>query len=101
MKYTKGPWRIEGRLIKASKTKTVCEVPQYGFRQSKADEANAQLIAAAPELFEALEAAYKLFDEALPKFNWGASALDGNAIQLLNQVPRKVEAAIAKAKGTP
>ena len=36
---------------------------------------------------QALRAARRLCDEALPKFNWGASALDANAIQLLNQVP--------------
>lgn len=27
----------------------------------------------------------RLHDEALPKFNWGASALDANAIHLLNE----------------
>lgn len=29
----------------------------------------------------------RLFTEALPKFNWGASALDANAIDLLNRAP--------------
>ena len=36
----------------------------------------------------------RLFEEALPKFNWGASALDANAIQLLNEVPGEVRAAL-------
>lgn len=49
-------------------------------------------------LIEALEAAKRLFDEALPKFNWGASFLDANAIELLNTVPVKVNAAIEAAK---
>lgn len=51
------------------------------------------------EAQNALEAAQRLFKEALPKFNWGASFLDANAIQLLNEVPAKVNAAIKAAKG--
>ncbi len=43
--------------------------------------------------------AAKMENEALPKFNWGASALDANAIRLLNEVPAKVRTAIAKAEG--
>lgn len=41
-----------------------------------------------------LARAARLFEEALPKFNWGASALDANAIQLLNEVPGEVRAAL-------
>lgn len=51
------------------------------------------------ELLAALEAANRLFVEALPKFDWGASALDANAIQLLNEVPGQVRNAIKLAKG--
>lgn len=51
----------------------------------------------ADELVEALGCALQLCQEALPKFNWGASALDANAIQLLNEVPGKIAAALAKA----
>lgn len=51
------------------------------------------------EMQTALNAAKRLFDEALPKFNWGASALDANAIRLLNEVPRVVQEAIAKVEG--
>ena len=43
----------------------------------------------------ALEATKRMIDEALPKFNWGASALDANAIQLLNETPGKVESALS------
>lgn len=43
----------------------------------------------------ALEAADRLFREALPKFNWGASSLDGGAIELLNEVPQTVRHAIS------
>ena len=50
------------------------------------------------KLRAALKDAERLFNEALPKFNWGASALDGNAIQLLNEVPLKVRAALSAAE---
>lgn len=43
---------------------------------------------------EGLEAAEKLIKEALPKFNWGASALDGNAISILNDTPGKIKKAL-------
>ena len=51
-----------------------------------------------PELVAALEESKRLFNEALPKFNWGVSALDANAIDLLNTVPRKVQAVLTKVK---
>lgn len=43
---------------------------------------------------DALKQAQELFDKALPKFDWGMSALDATAIKLLNEAPRKVSAAI-------
>lgn len=36
----------------------------------------------------------QLFDTALPKFNWGASTLDADAIRLLNDVPAEVTRAL-------
>ena len=46
------------------------------------------------QMNEALKRCERLFDEALPKFNWGKSALDANAIALLNEVPNEVRQAI-------
>lgn len=43
----------------------------------------------------------RLIDEALPKFNWGTSALDGNAIQLLNEVPCQVDRMISDLSQLP
>lgn len=57
----------------------------------------ARALAAAPEMIAALTRAESLFREALPKFDWGKSALDANAIALLNEVPGEVRAAIIKA----
>lgn len=45
-------------------------------------------------VMDVLRRCQRLFDEALPKFNYGASFLDGNAIALLNEVPAKVKAAL-------
>lgn len=47
-------------------------------------------------LRKALLACVELFDHALPKFNWGASALDARAIKLLNEVPLTVRAALER-----
>jgi hypothetical protein len=61
--------------------------------------ANATLIAAAPEMLMALKAVLVMVEKALPKFNWGASALDAQAIRLLNETPGHVRRAILKAEG--
>lgn len=42
----------------------------------------------------ALLLAQRLCNEALPKFNWGASSLDANAIKLLNDVPLAITRAL-------
>lgn len=57
------------------------------------------------DMFDALVQVQRLLNEALPKFNYGASCLDANAIELLNRVPGQVHKAIeaytkAKAEGT-
>ena len=57
----------------------------------------AALKARVAELETALRAAKRLFDEALPKFHWGKSSLDANAIRLLNEVPPLVDAVLARS----
>ncbi len=54
----------------------------------------ANLMVRNAELERALQQAQRLFAEALPKFNWGASCLDANAISLLNEVPGIVAKAL-------
>lgn len=51
MKHTKGPWRVHGGVIN-SNTREVASIPDFN---SKHDLGNAHLIAAAPEMLEALE----------------------------------------------
>lgn len=50
-----------------------------------------QLILAAPDLLRALYWAQRLTKEVLPKFNWGASALDANAIHVLNMASLEID----------
>ena len=61
-------------------------------------DAIAQAAIQASGLVEALLLADRLCVEALPKFDWGRSALDANAIQLLNEAPIAIHAALAKLK---
>ena len=51
------------------------------------------------ESLEALRAAGRLHDQALPKVNLGASFLDANAIKLLNEVPIEVRGVLHRMPG--
>lgn len=55
MSITEGEWYVDGRFIKttAQKTKIIAEVPQDGVIHRKIDQANAHLMAAAPQLYKA------------------------------------------------
>lgn len=97
-KHTLGPWEANGYHIRqrVTGTRSIAEVaytgphhtPPHEYPKScrLVDEANARLIAAAPDLLEALEA---IMDSDL--WEWNGSA----AFWLQD----KVRAAIAKAKG--
>lgn len=52
------------------------------------------------EVVQALQAAHDCFTQALPKFNWGASFLDAEAIQHLNTAPIKVKQALEIVSAT-
>jgi hypothetical protein len=97
-KHTPGPWEANGYHIRqrVTGTRSIAEVaytgphhtPPHEYPKScrLVDEANARLIAAAPDLLEALEAIM-----GSDVFEWNGSA----AFWLQD----KVKAAIAKAKG--
>lgn len=111
---TPGPWTAKGPskpvpdapeggdwAILDSKGEIIGEAFRHvsqGENGLRPAEQNARLMAAAYSMREALRLAKRLCDEALPKFNWGASALNANAIALLNEVPAKITEAIRQAE---
>lgn len=107
--HTPGPWFVDedprpgmtwNRQIMSDAATTICFMANSGGENPEEDAANAQLLAMAPVLLAALQACERLFSKALPKFNWGASFLDANAIRLLNEVPAVAREAVAKATGS-
>lgn len=81
-KHTPGPWRMSGREVVGLKEKIICEVPSYGILRGKVDDANARLIAAAPDLL----AACKMAAGIIARLATGESG-----------VPKVLSDAIAKA----
>ena len=85
-KHTPGPWnRIKGDRNVYSASGTVCKTPAIiGGGSAAANwEANARLIAAAPDLLEALS---EIINE-------------GGKFVMTNETHRKARAAIARARG--
>ena len=87
MKYTKGEWKSEGKKVLLSHPgwsddrKVIASCNEWLEGES---EANAHLIAAAPDLYEAC---------------WSASAaLQGEDGYIINQIKDKLAKAIAKAE---
>lgn len=102
MSYTPGPWKVDedgfvwgccpGPAFMETAHFLVAEVRGWGYLQYRADgeqiqAGNARLIAAAPELYEALEAAYMVLKPQKSRFEEYV-----NAVTL-------ARAALAKARG--
>ena len=102
MSHTPGPWRVDedgfvwgccpGPAFMKTAHFLVAEVRGWGYLQYQADgvqtqSCNARLIAAAPELYEALEAAYMVLKPQKSRFEEYV-----NAVTL-------ARAALAKARG--
>lgn len=88
-KHTPGPWSVRYDFVVQAQSfsdgRLVPVAQPYGVNTDGTDLfANARLIAAAPDLLEALEASLALIDLAIP--------FEGD-------VTRKARAALAKAKG--
>lgn len=96
-KHTPGPWLYEGHpnaLIiwsdEKSRSTEICHITPHGDLHNSVGEANARLIAAAPELLEACLFVMKYHNMHLDK-------ADGNELPF--QLSDVVKAAIAKAQG--
>lgn len=94
-KHTPGPWTFKGRTVRGphprdpeGRTRIVANAIWGRGTYVGEAEANARLIAAAPEVLEALEELFYLID----------GAHDGERVFTF-KMQRKAKAAIAKAKG--
>jgi hypothetical protein len=99
-KYTPGPWTQEFEIdgvrtftrVKAHGVALATTAPQCGRPHHREEaEANARLIASAPDMLEALKAVLTWSDQANPAGYGG----------LFQGLETKVRAAIAKAVGAP
>jgi hypothetical protein len=97
-KFTPGPWVNHGRITQpgiphsaVAAEMLIARVYSKHFGDSEQEIANANLIAAAPELLEALKAVLK--DE-----EWNAAMADEVTPGARDNI-RKARAAIAKAEG--
>ena len=96
-KFTPGPWSVERHSSKLSKVEARNRVVCDAFAGSAEDDANAQLIAAAPELM----AAVWLFVQAAsahPQMD-GSSTITGWDRKRLDAAWPIARAALAKARG--
>ena len=94
--YTPGPWSVETKgsrhFIDGADELTVAYVDRAGVRERQTYEANARLIAAAPELLAALH-------DLLGHAAWVCpSVRDGMRVELGAAI-KHAEKAIAKAEG--
>jgi len=85
MSYTKGTWRANGRRIECLEEFGISKVAMVEYRPDESWDANARLIAAAPDMLEAL----KWWDNFM-EHNYSPSSMSA-----WNQTKQ----AIAKAEG--
>ena len=96
-KHTPGPWRINGYKVCENNTDDVIAEPGKNFdliNPSQILDANASLIAAAPDLLEELEQVER--DLAIQKRNFSLGTASHTAMSVRLE---SVRAAIAKAEG--
>lgn len=83
MKHTKGPWRQHGEIINSDE-REIAIIPNF---KSKKDNANARLIAAAPDL---LEVAKMSLDAIKAMYGYQNSTL----VEILEKVINKAEGSL-------
>ncbi len=99
--HTPGPWKAQGDLVIAEASlegnDIICELyDDRGAATNKEErDFNAYLIAAAPDMLEALKLAGKLIDDLMP----GIRHLALQDYRSVNETPLAMAAAIRKTEG--
>ena len=93
MEYTKGEWKVDGFRIFDTNGHSVANTGTFSNRKYDEDIANAQLIASAPDLYEAL----KKFEFTFSNFTIMAKGLPSQ--MMIGDAIEKARQAIAKAEG--
>ena len=103
-KHTPGPWAHGGCVVYGADGDSVADLSLNGRRHPNVTEANTRLVAAAPDLLDALEALL-----SNPVLNLGdlvyyvrereGEDWDGPAVKAWGDAVQAAKAAIAKAKG--
>ena len=91
-KFTPGPWQAVDGLDIIAADDWVVAVATGGEDDSVA---NANLIAAAPDLYAALEKAFALVEALMP----GLAKISVKDYRAVNETPSEIRAALAKARG--
>lgn len=105
--FTPGPWFIgEAKRSSVTMGQTVIQDTNkrwialtHIFGRQEEAEANAHLIAAAPDLLNACKAMQDLLTQMSERIDWGKTFLDAKTIRLMNDVPIEARRAIEKARG--
>lgn len=97
MGYTKGEWRrfggmVDGYGIVSSNGEVIIEQTALNGLNN---EANAHLISAAPDMYEALKDCLQLIEDMMP----GVANIALQNYQILNEAPKAGRRALAKAEG--
>ena len=105
-KHTPGPWRKQGNIIFGNAIGTsVCKLYTQHIPNEKSgaveERANAQLIAAAPDMLEALEIVFELIDSGQLVRDISKDHESDFSLKMLKFVPKLqlINKAITKANG--
>lgn len=101
MEHTKGPWKLDetwGLIVSKIGHEVAAYHPGRTWKKEET-KANARLIAAAPELLEALESIVDSIDKGTTLIRWSAKYVSENGLSSCEGNVESARAAIAKARG--
>jgi|688.fasta_scaffold532493_2 hypothetical protein len=102
MKHTKGPWLIESKVYVCGGECCVAVTETYSAMQKLSPEqreANARLIAAAPELLEALKESLVILEASYLDWAETSNEFQNSNEDIIFEVKERVKEVIAKATG--